>query len=169
MLVFYLLIVTIASYAVDIYRASTTIAGLVSSIYLIGSLAGRLIAGHLIAKAGPAKILMIRVVFYFISACLYLIKIHIGFLLFTRFTQGIFMGTIGTSAGTIAASILPASRKGEGIGFYSLSAIFASACLWFKCYGCTGVLNSAKSKILCSLLLLSWNKYKEKEDTGYSI
>ncbi|MBU7595262.1 MFS transporter [Metabacillus halosaccharovorans] len=126
-LMFYLLIVTIASYAIETYNVSTSIAGLVSSIYVIGALVGRLFTGRFIGKLGPSKILTMGVVLFFISACLYFIEINIGFLLFNRFIQGIFVGIIGTAAGTIIASILPASRKGEGIGYYSLSVILATA------------------------------------------
>lgn len=126
-LMFYLLIVTIASYAIETYQVSTSIAGLVSSIYVIGALIGRLLTGRIIGKVGPSKILRYGVVLFFVSACLYFIEIHIAFLLFNRFIQGIFVGVIGTAAGTIIAHILPASRKGEGIGYYSLSVILASA------------------------------------------
>lgn len=126
-LMFYLLIVTIASYAIETYHVSTSIAGLVSSIYVIGALVGRLVTGRFIGKLGPSKILTMGVGLFFISACLYFIEFNIGFLLFNRFIQGIFVGIIGTAAGTIIASILPVSRKGEGIGYYSLSVILATA------------------------------------------
>lgn len=88
---------------------------------------GRLFTGRFIGKLGPSKTLTLGVVLFFVSACFYFIDIHIGFLLFNRFIQGIFVGIIGTAAGTIIASILPASRKGEGIGYYSLSVILATA------------------------------------------
>ena len=126
-LMFYLLIVTIASYAIETYHVTTSIAGLVSSIYVIGALVGRLFTGRFIGKLGPSKTLTLGVVLFFVSACFYFIDIHIGFLLFNRFIQGIFVGIIGTAAGTIIASILPSSRKGEGIGYYSLSVILATA------------------------------------------
>lgn len=41
--------------------------------------------------------------------------------------QGIAVGIAGTATGTIIAQILPNTRKGEGIGYYSLSAILATA------------------------------------------
>ncbi|MEK9196983.1 MFS transporter [Ureibacillus sp. 179-F W5.1 NHS] len=126
-LMFYLLIVTIGSYTIKTYDASTSMAGLVSSIYVIGALVGRLMTGRLIEKIGPSKILIIGVIGFFITSCLYFIEIHIAFLLIVRFIQGVFVGIIGSAAGTIVAYILPANRKGEGIGYYSLSAILATA------------------------------------------
>lgn len=126
-LMFYLLIVTIGSYTINTYDASTSMAGLVSSIYVIGALVGRLMTGRLTEKTGPSKILIIGVIGFFITSCLYFIEIHIAFLLIVRFIQGVFVGIIGSAAGTIVAYILPANRKGEGIGYYSLSAILATA------------------------------------------
>jgi hypothetical protein len=41
-MVFFLLLVTIAPYAVEKFHASTSVAGLVSSIFIIGTLIGRL-------------------------------------------------------------------------------------------------------------------------------
>lgn len=49
------------------------------------------------------------------------------YLLIIRLLQGIAVGTIGTATGTIVAMILPISRKGEGIGYFSLSAVLATA------------------------------------------
>lgn len=49
-LMFYLLIVTIGSYTIKTYDASTSMAGLVSSIYVIGALVGRLIQVDLLKK-----------------------------------------------------------------------------------------------------------------------
>ena len=44
-----------------------------------------------------------------------------------RLIQGIALGIASTATGTIIAQILPAERRGEGIGYYSLSAILATA------------------------------------------
>lgn len=126
-LIFFLLMVTISSYAVDTYQVSTSIAGLVSSIFIIGSLIGRIGAGRLISNIGPQKMLLIGLIVFFVSTTLYLIEWGVVYLLIVRLLQGIAVGTVGTATGTIVAMILPASRKGEGIGYFSLSAILATA------------------------------------------
>jgi len=126
-LMFYLLMVTIASYAMDEYHVSTSTAGLVSSIFIVGSLIGRLGAGRFIAQLGATKILWIGLSTFLITSCFYFIQIGVGFLLFNRLLQGIGVGIIGTAAGTIIAQILPASKNGEGIGYFSLSVILATA------------------------------------------
>ncbi|MFL0580949.1 MFS transporter [Solibacillus silvestris] len=126
-LMFFLLMVTISSYAVETYHVSTSIAGLVSSIFIIGSLIGRLGAGRLIGNIGPQKMLLIGLVLFFVTTTLYLMEWGVVYLLIIRLLQGIAVGTIGTATGTIVAMILPVSRKGEGIGYFSLSAVLATA------------------------------------------
>lgn len=126
-LMFFLLMVTISSYAVDTYHVSTSIAGLVSSIFIIGSLIGRLGVGRLIGNIGPQKMLLIGLVLFFVTTTLYLMEWGVVYLLIIRLLQGIAVGTIGTATGTIVAMILPISRKGEGIGYFSLSAVLATA------------------------------------------
>ncbi|MEK5183835.1 MFS transporter [Solibacillus sp. FSL W7-1324] len=126
-LIFFLLMVTISSYAVETYQVSTSIAGLVSSIFIIGSLIGRLGAGRLISNIGPQKMLLIGLIVFFVSTTLYLMEWGVVYLLIVRLLQGVAVGTVGTATGTIVAMILPASRKGEGIGYFSLSAILATA------------------------------------------
>lgn len=126
-LVFFLLMVTIASYAKSEFEASTSTAGLVSSIFIIGSLLGRLGAGRFIGQTGPIKILWIGLTFFTITSALYFSANSIPLLLANRLAQGIAVGIIGTATGTIVAHILPRARKGEGIGYFSLSAILATA------------------------------------------
>ncbi|QGM29954.1 MFS transporter [Bacillus sp. N3536] len=126
-LMFYLLIVTIASYAQSKYGASTSTAGLVSSIFIIGSLIGRLGTGRVIGDLGTKKTLWTGLVFFTITSILYFAAFNIGLLIIIRLLQGIAVGIAGTATGTIIAQILPNTRKGEGIGYYSLSAILATA------------------------------------------
>jgi len=126
-LIFFLLMVTIASYAKTEYGASTSTAGLVSSIFIIGSLIGRLGAGGIISDVGTKKTLWACLLFFSVTSILYFLAFNISLLLVNRLLQGIAVGIAGTATGTIIAQILPKTRKGEGIGYYSLSAILATA------------------------------------------
>lgn len=126
-LMFYLLMVTIASFAKQEYGATTSIAGLVSSIFIIGSLIGRLGAGRLISSQGATKIYWLGLVSFLVTSLLYYVHAGVSFLVITRLLQGISVGIVGTASGTAIAQIIPAQRKGEGIGYYSLSAILATA------------------------------------------
>lgn len=126
-LVFYLLIVIIGVYAVDEFHATTSQAGLVTGIFIVGALFGRLFIGRSIDRIGRKKTLFIGLILFTITTLFYFIHIGIGFLLLTRFLHGVTMGIASTATGTIVAQIIPTKRKGEGIGYYSMSATLATA------------------------------------------
>ncbi|MET1181014.1 MFS transporter [Peribacillus simplex] len=126
-LIFYLLMVTLAIYAVNELDASTSQAGLISGIFIIGTLIGRLFIGRFIDSIGRKKTLFIGLIFFTLTTLLYFVDLGIGFLLVNRLIHGMAMGMASTATGTIVAQIIPATRKGEGIGYYSMSATLATA------------------------------------------
>lgn len=126
-LIFYLLMVTIAGYAVEHFNASTSTAGLVSSIFIIGTLFGRLGAGRIIGDWGSKKTLFTGLLLFMLTTISYFIAGTLPLLMLNRLAQGVALGVASTATGTIVAQILPAERRGEGIGYYSLSAILATA------------------------------------------
>lgn len=126
-LIFFLLMVTIGVHAVSAYGASTSEAGLITGIFIIGTLVGRLFIGRLIDSIGRRKTLLIGLTFFTATILLYFVDLGVGFLLFTRFVHGLGMGLSSTATGTIVAQVIPAARKGEGIGYYSMSSTLATA------------------------------------------
>lgn len=126
-LVFYLLMVTIAVYAVEEYGASTSEAGLVTGIFIIGVLTGRLLIGRILDKIGRKRTMIIGLVLFTLTTLFYFLNIGLSFLLVNRFLHGMTLGMASTAAGTIAAQIIPTTRKGEGIGYFSMSATLAAA------------------------------------------
>lgn len=126
-LVFFLLMVIMASYAVDKYHASTGIGGLVSGIFIIGILIGRLGTGRIIEDVGSRRVLIVGTLLYIITSALYFAAISLPLLILMRFLHGFAFGVANTATGTIAAQIIPHGRHGEGIGYYSMSQILATA------------------------------------------
>lgn len=123
----YLLLVTMAMYAAEEYNASVGMAGLVSSAFIIGSLIGRLFGGKHITAMGGKKMLMIGSVLIVILTASYLIPMGIYPLIILRILHGAAMGYAMTATGTIIAQIIPPSRNGEGIGYFSMSVVLATA------------------------------------------
>lgn len=107
--------------------ASTSTAGLVSSIFIIGTLFGRLGGGRVIGEWGSKKTLFYGLLLFAVSTILYFAAVNLPLLMVNRLFQGIALGLASTATGTIIAQILPPERRGEGIGYYSLSAILATA------------------------------------------
>jgi len=126
-MVFYLLMVVIAAYAVDQFRASTATAGLVSGIFIIGILIGRLGIGRIVEEIGSRRVCIAGTMFLVITSALYFAAVNLPLLVMIRFLHGIAFGIAHTAMGTIVAQIIPDNRRGEGIGYYSMSQILAMA------------------------------------------
>lgn len=127
MLSMYLLLVTVGGYAVNAYHVSTSLAGLVSGIFIVGSLIGRFWAGKYIDILGQKKILVIGTIIFTITTALYIFCSTLSLMLIMRLANGIGSGIASTATGTIAASITPVSRRGEGISYFSMSTVLATA------------------------------------------
>ena len=125
--IFYMLMVTIAEYAVNDFGASTSTAGLIASIYIIGVLVGRLMSGRLSVLWGIKKTFFIGLTFFVITTLAYFIASSIPLLFSVRLLHGIAVGILSTATGAFIAQIIPPTRRGEGIGYYSMSIVLASA------------------------------------------
>jgi len=124
--VFHILMVTIAAYAVATYDVPTSQAGLATGMFIIGALVIRLFVGYLIETFGLKRLLLASLLIYILSCLLYLVEVNLAFLLLNRFIHGAAMGMATTVTSTIVAQIVPPQRRGEGIGFFTLSPVLAN-------------------------------------------
>lgn len=123
----FLLIVIIAGYSKERFHTSDSLAGLVSGIFIVGSLIGRFSSGRYVNSVGPKKILVFGSILLIISQLLYFYDSSLSFLILTRLINGIAMGITTTATGTIAGFITPHERKSEGISLFSLSLVIGQA------------------------------------------
>ena len=126
-LIFYLLVIVIVGYAVAKLHASHAQAGLVSGLFIVGTLIGRLLVGRFLEKFGQKATLLTGLTGFLLFSGLYFIHFEVGMLLLVRFAHGFMMGMASTVLGTIIAQILPPARRGEGIGYYSMSSTLGTA------------------------------------------
>lgn len=125
-LIFFLLNATIAAYAINEFNASTSQAGLVAGIFIIGTLIGRLFIGRMINSTNPKKIIILGLSFYIVTALLYFADLGIGFLILSRLLNGFTFGIAATVIGTVVAITIPQHRKGEGISYFAISTALAT-------------------------------------------
>jgi len=126
-LVYYLLILTITVYATDNFQASPSEAGLASGIFIVGALFARIFAGRSIERVGRKKMLYLGLTFFLITTLFYFEINSLLFLFVIRFLSGVGFGISSTATGTIAASIIPNERRGEGTSYYAMSTTLALA------------------------------------------
>ncbi|WP_436962680.1 MFS transporter [Staphylococcus shinii] len=126
-LVFYLLMVTIATFAINHYQSSISQSGLVSGIFIISGVIGRLFAGYFINRFGLKRLLLITIIICLAIISIYFINTNVQFLILIRLLHGIPHGMALTIISSIATQIIPESRKSEGISYYSMSTTLATA------------------------------------------
>ncbi|MDN7242286.1 MFS transporter [Planococcus sp. N028] len=124
--VYLLLNATIALYALKELDATTGQAGLVAGIFIIGALAGRLLTGGIVAKIEYKRLLMIGLVFFTLTILLYFVDYGLTFFIVSRFLNGFTLGIATTVIGTLVALTIPASKRGEGIGYFAVSTAMAT-------------------------------------------
>lgn len=120
-LTFYLLLTSMAVYAMKYFHASKSSAGLAASIFVIGAMAARLYAGKFIDVVGRKRMLYCGLGLFLTGSMAYLFVKGIQCLMVIRFIHGIGFGISTMVLTTANMSILPPGRQGEGIGYFSLS------------------------------------------------
>lgn len=118
---FYYLLVTLPIYALQDLNTSSSAVGLITTVFLISAIITRPFAGKFMTTLGKRTIFLISLLVLFISSTLYFIPKSITGILILRFFHGIGFGMATTAMGAIVADIIPASRQGEGMGYYGLT------------------------------------------------
>ncbi|MCZ0703695.1 MFS family permease [Natronobacillus azotifigens] len=101
--------------------------GLITGVFTFSALLFRPYAGHALESKGRQFVYMIGLGIFVVSVGSYAIIPTIGFLLIMRMVQGVGWGLSTTATGTIATDLIPAHRRGEGMGYFGLSGNIALA------------------------------------------
>ncbi|AOH57260.1 MFS transporter [Peribacillus muralis] len=126
-LTFYVLMVTLTIYTIDHFHASQAQAGLASSIFVLGAVLVRPIAGKKIDQIGRRKMLFGSLILFLLASIGYFMVNDLFLLLIDRLIHGFAFGLATTATGTIAADIIPNERRGEGTGYFAMSTNLAMA------------------------------------------
>lgn len=126
-LTFYLLMTSMAVYAIQTFHANESKAGLAASIFIIGALFARLFAGKFIDAIGRKKMLYSGLSLFFLGTIAYLFVTKMGLLMIIRFIHGIGFGISTTTLTTVNMSTLPKNKRGEGTSYFSLSTAAGTA------------------------------------------
>ncbi|WP_291368577.1 MFS transporter, partial [Acinetobacter sp. UBA5934] len=87
-LTFYLLVVVIVGYAVAELGATTAQAGLVSGLFIVGTLIGRLFVGKFLERFGHRTTMIVGLIGFLIFSGFYFIPMNVAALLGVRFMHG---------------------------------------------------------------------------------
>lgn len=124
---FYFLISALPIYFTEQLHISTGLTGLLLSIFTISALLIRPITGYTIDTYGRKWLYLIAFFFMAILFNFYLVAITITAIIILRLMHGLAWGITTTVGATIAVDLLPASKRGQGLGIYGLSMPIAMA------------------------------------------
>lgn len=159
-LIFFLLMVELVGYSTSTFGVSKTLAALPNTTYVVSALVARVALGRQIDKWGPMKSLAIGMVFNAIACLGYLLPLGFWWLIAMRLVHGIGLALQSGSAAAGAVLIIPADRRAEGVGYYSLAQALGSgvgpfvAVLLTSVFGGYQALFVFSAVVSCASLLL---------------
>jgi len=92
--------------------------GLIIGLFTFAAVLARPFVGVLSNKLGNKLLLIVGVVVCLIGTASYYAAVTITMMLMLRVVHGLGFGISTTLYGTVASDIIPASRRGEGLGFF---------------------------------------------------
>ncbi|MBS4208034.1 MFS transporter [Bacillus sp. FJAT-50079] len=101
--------------------------GIVVGMFTFSALLFRPYAGRILETRGRGFVYLLGLGIFVVSIGTFGFVTGLAFLLMLRFVQGIGFGFSTTASGTIATDLIPANRRGEGMGYFGLSGNLALA------------------------------------------
>ncbi|WP_273388090.1 MFS transporter [Cohnella zeiphila] len=119
-LTFYVSATAFPLYARDSLGGNVQQMGLVITIYVIGSVLIRPFSGLWVDRFGQKKMALIGMTLFLLACIGYLGAKGIALFLVIRFIHGMSYAAASTATSTMASAMVPAARKGEGMGYFSM-------------------------------------------------
>lgn len=118
---------TLTIYAFEHFHASQSKAGFASSIFLIGAVISRPLAGKYMEVIGRKNLIYSSLLLFLIAELLYFPASSLTLLLAIRFIHGAAFGIANTVMTAVAMDLIPHERCGEGTSYFALSPTAATA------------------------------------------
>ncbi|WP_418790869.1 MFS transporter [Phosphitispora sp. TUW77] len=120
----YVLLPTLPVYAKSI-GGSETVAGLIVGLFTFAAVLVRPFSGSLLDSKGRKAVMIAGIAIFIVSAVSFTWAYLVWMLLALRIVHGLGWGVTTTASGTVASDIIPAARRGEGMGYYGMSSTIA--------------------------------------------
>ncbi|MEK3724353.1 MFS transporter [Paenibacillus sp. FSL H8-0034] len=117
---FYMLAAALPLFVKEVLNGSKQQMGLVITLWSLGCVLMRLFSGRWVDRFGMKKLSVISLSVFVTASFVYFGVSGILLLLVIRAIHGGSFGVAATSTSALATDIIPESRKGEGIGYFSM-------------------------------------------------
>lgn len=119
--VFYALLTTLPMYVIKEMDGTQSSAGLVVTFMLIAAIIIRPFSAKLLEVTGKKRGLVWSMIIFTLTTCAYVWMRDLNALLTLRFIHGLSFGIVTTVTSAIVADIIPASRRGAGMGYFAMA------------------------------------------------
>lgn len=118
---FYIMLPTLPVFLTRELRIDEGQTGLILAVYTLAALLIRPFTGYLIDRYGRKLFYIPSLLLFAIIFVAYPLAGIFAMILVVRFTHGLVWGVATTTGSTLIVDIVPAERRGEGIGLYGLA------------------------------------------------
>lgn len=122
---FFLLLPTLPLYVVHELGGSENQVGMITGVFALSAILMRPWSGLLLDQWGRRRVMLLAFALFTLVTAGYLWVSSILLLLLLRIAHGMVFGVASTASGTVAADLVPASRRGEGLGYFGTFTILA--------------------------------------------
>ncbi|MBG9547264.1 MFS transporter [Cytobacillus firmus] len=129
--------------------------GIVVGIFTFSALLLRPYAGHMLETRGRRFVYLTGIAIFVLSVGSFGFINSLVFLFVLRIIQGFGWGFSTTASGTIATDLIPAKRRGEGMGYFGLSGNIALAFGPTLGLALAGVISFKLLFLICALMGLA--------------
>ncbi len=125
--IFYLLVTTMALYAIEVFRTDELVAGIVAGAFVVGSIVARLVGGKFLDVIGRRRTLLACLAACVLLALAQIVAAELWAVVVLQGLMGIAFGAASNAVSAGAFSLIPASRRAEGVGYYGISTTLGAA------------------------------------------
>lgn len=120
-IIHYSFITALPIYVLEELKGSEAQAGLVVTMLLVSAIIVRPFSGKILELFGRKETLIISLIFYMFGTIMHYWIFNFHALMALRFFHGIWFSIITTATYAVAAELVPEHRRGEGLGYFTMS------------------------------------------------
>lgn len=126
-MMFYLLMTSMASYAIREFGAGQAVAGFASSSFILGAVFARMLAGKYMDFVGRKRLALVSMIAFVALGAAYIPVDNIVVLIVIRMLHGATFGLNNTVVSAAVQTMIPAERRAEGTGYFGMTVSLAMA------------------------------------------
>lgn len=126
-MIFYLLITSMAAYAVAQFHVGQAVAGFASSSFIVGAVFARIFTGKYMDFIGRKRLIVGSMIAFVLLGAAYIPAHNVGVLIVVRLLHGAAFGVNNTVVSAAVQSVIPHHRRAEGTGYFGMTISLATA------------------------------------------